>query len=195
MTICFSGTPIRMIIQDELKQLVSQSVKLLGEALHETHGKKLYQEIESLRVKMKSARGKDPEFVQKVLEAVYLDLQKNDTEELHQKAKAFSLMLELINACEAAYRTHRLDKFKIKVEAKPEAIIYVFTSHPTESRSQQFLKLMSSVEALLIQSLDDGFETIRDQLFYFLKIAVRLSLSNNRHRRLKMKWNKFFIQC
>lgn len=192
MTICFSDTPIRMIIQDELKQLVSQSVKLLGEALHETHGKKLYQEIESLRVKMKSARGKDPEFVQKVLEAVYLDLQKNDTEELHQKAKAFSLMLELINACEAAYRTHRLDKFKIKVEAKPEAIIYVFTSHPTESRSQQFLKLMNSVEDLLLQSLDDGFETIRDQLFYFLKIAVRLSLSNNRRPQVKDEMEQVF---
>lgn len=181
-----------MIIQDELKQLVSLSVKLLGEALHEIHGKRLYQEIESLRVKMKTARGKDPAFVQKVLESVYKDLQKNDTEELHQKAKAFSLMLELINACEAAYRTHRLEKFKIKVETKPEAIIYVFTSHPTESRSQRFLKLMTNVEDLLIQSLDDGFEVIREELFYFLKIAVRLSLANNRRPQVKDEMEQVF---
>ena len=82
-----------MKIQEELKQLVSQSVKLLGEALLDIHGKRLYLEIESLRVKMKSARGKDPEFVQSVLDEVYLELQKNSTEVLHQKAKAFSLML------------------------------------------------------------------------------------------------------
>lgn len=181
-----------MIIQNELKQLVSQSVKLLGEALHEIHGKKLYLEIESLRVKMKKARGENPKFVQQVLEGVYLDLQKNNSDELHQKAKAFSLMLELINACEAAYRTHRLEKYKIKIEKKPEAIIYVFTSHPTESRSQRFLKLMGIVEELLLQSLDDGFETTREQLFYFLKIAVRLNLANNRRPQVKDEMEQVF---
>jgi phosphoenolpyruvate carboxylase len=181
-----------MIIQDELKQLVSLSVKLLGEAILEIHGKKLYQEIESLRVKMKKARGEDPQFVQKSLEEVYLDLQKNNSEELHKKAKAFSLMLELINTCEAAYRTHRLGQYKITVDHKPQAIIYVFTSHPTESRSQRFLILMGQVENLLINCLNDGFETVRDEMFYFLKIAVRMDLANNRRPQVKDEMEQIF---
>ena len=125
--------------------------------MHEIYGEKLYNDIELLRVKMKTARGGSAAFVQNVLEEVYLDLQKNSTEELHQKAKAFALILELINVCEAAYRAHRLDKHRIKVHSSPEEIIYVLTNHPTESRSQCFLKLMGKVENLLIQSLDDEF--------------------------------------
>jgi phosphoenolpyruvate carboxylase len=181
-----------MIIQNDLKQLVSQSVKLLGNALLEIQGKDLYQEIENLRLKMKEVRGKDPAHVQNALEEVYSNLEKSDTKELHHKAKAFSLMLELINTCEAAYRTHRLGNFKIAESEKPEAIIYVFTSHPTESRSQNFLRLMSNIEGLLIEALEMGFETIRERLFYFLKIAVRLGLANNRRPQVKDEMEQVF---
>lgn len=181
-----------MFIQPDLKQLVSQSVKLLGEALLAVHGKRLYQEIESLRQEMKKVRGKSPEIVQKALEHVYEDLQKNSSEDLHQKAKAFALMLELINSCEAAYRSHRLNRYQVKVDTKPQAIIYVFTSHPTESRSQNFLNLMSRIEELLIESLDQGFDTIREKLFYYLQIAVRLSLANNRRPQVKDEMEQVF---
>ena len=181
-----------MIIQNDLKQLVSQSVKLLGEAILKIHGKRLYQEIESLRVKMKSARGKEPAFVEKILEEVYRDLKKNSDSDLHQKAKAFSLMLELINACEAAYRSHRLQDYSIKESKKPEAVIYVFTSHPTESRSQRFLKIMDSSEELLLEALKNDFNQVRDRLFYLLKIAVRLSLANNRRPQVKDEMEQVF---
>jgi phosphoenolpyruvate carboxylase len=181
-----------MIIQNDLKQLVSQSVKLLGDALLEIDGKQLFHEIETLRVKMKGVRGEKPKVVQKALEEVYTSLKNNSSEKLHQKAKAFSLMLELINACEAAYRSHRLDKFQISSKTKPEAIIYVFTSHPTESRSQSFLELMKIIEKLLIEALNYGFETIREKLFYYLKISVRLSLANNRRPQVKDEMEQVF---
>jgi phosphoenolpyruvate carboxylase len=181
-----------MIIQQDLKKLVSQSVKLLGDALLEIHGEKLYLEIENLRVKMKSVRGKKPAFVQKALEDVYQQLERDSSEDLHQKAKAFSLMLELINACESSYRAHRLKKFHISGVSHPESIIYVFTSHPTESRSQRFLKLMGSIETLLVESLDDSFEVIKERLFYFLKIAVRLGLANNRRPQVKDEMEQVF---
>ncbi len=181
-----------MIIQNDLKQLVSKSVKLLGQALLEVHGKHLYQEIEELRVKMKGARSKSAAIVQKSMEEVYEDLKNNKNQELHQKAKAFALMLELINTCEAAYRSHRLKKFHITKETHPEAIIYVFTSHPTESRSQSFLELMGRIEDLLIEALEDSFEVIQERLFYLLKIAVRLSLANNRRPRVKDEMEQVF---
>ena len=181
-----------MIIQDDLKQLVSQSVKLLGKALREIHGDKLYREIESLRVTMKKVRGKDAAVVEKTLNKVYLELSKNNSEHLHQKAKAFALMLELINSCEAAYRTFRLQGFHIQKSSHPEAIIYVFTSHPTESRSRKFLDLMGKAEHLLLESLGDKFEAIEEKLYYLLKIAVRLSLANNRRPQVKDEMEQVF---
>lgn len=181
-----------MLIQNDLKHLVSLSVKLLGLALHEVHGKSLYKEIEHLRVKMKSARGREPAYVQRSLDQVYKELQKDDSYELHQKAKAFALMLELINACEAAYRSHRLKRYHIKDSVHPDAIIYVFTSHPTESRSQKFLMLMGRVESLLIEALEDDFYVVKDRLFHLLKIAVRLSLANNRRPQVKDEMEQVF---
>lgn len=181
-----------MIIQDDLKQLVSHSVKLLGKALREIHGDKIYREIESLRVTMKKVRGGEAQMVEKTLNRVYQELAKNSSEVLHQKAKAFALMLELINSCEAAYRTHRLKGSHIQKSSSPEAIIYVFTSHPTESRSRKFLDLMGKVEELLIESLDDTFEVIEERLYYLLKIAVRLSLANNRRPQVKDEMEQIF---
>ncbi|MFP5387384.1 MAG: phosphoenolpyruvate carboxylase [Bacteriovoracia bacterium] len=180
------------MIQDTLKQLVFHSVKLLGEALQEIHGKKLFQEIEDLRVKMKSVRGGEASLVQQTLDEVYESLKRNGSEELHHKAKAFALMLELINTCEAAYRSHRLKKYQVEIEKKPEAIIYVFTSHPTESRSHNFLKLMTKVEDLLMEALDLDFDAVRERLFYLLKIAVRLSLANNRRPQVRDEMEQVF---
>jgi phosphoenolpyruvate carboxylase len=181
-----------MLIQNDLKKLVSDSVKLLGQAILEIHGLELYQEIEDLRLKMKSLRGKDPKFVQKHLDQVYFELQSNTSDDLHQKAKAFALMLELINSCESAYRSYRLKKYHVTGDTHPQAIIYVFTSHPTESRSQRFLNLMTKIEHLLIESLDDSFQSIQERLFYYFKIAVRLNLANNRRPQVKDEMEQVF---
>ena len=181
-----------MIIHPELKKLVSQVVVVLGDALREIHGEGLYQEIESLRLTMKSVRGKEARVVQDTLEKVYSELILNSSDELHHKAKAFSLMLESINACEAAYRAHRLAKYHISFKSRPEAIIYVFTSHPTESRSQKFLKLMRKIEDLLLEALDENFESIRERLGYLFKLSIRINLANTRRPRVKDEMEEIF---
>ncbi len=107
-----------MAIQQELKELVFISVKTLGEAIREVHGARLYDQIESLRIRMKKVRSADPLLVEKELNAVYKKLSSNKTDELRQIAKAFSLMLELINTCETAYRSHLLSDFKITAQKK-----------------------------------------------------------------------------
>lgn len=180
------------MIAQELKQLVFDSVKLLGEAFRDIYGESLFQEIESLRLKMKKVRGKEAHLVQKTLDEVYLELQNDKTLKLHQKAKSFALMLELINACEVAYRTSRLQKYKISAQTRPEALIYVFTSHPTESRSQNFLKIMNLIERLLLRALEQDFANIREKLFYLLKIAVRINLANNRRPQVKDEMEQIF---
>lgn len=181
-----------MKIQNDLKQLVSESVKLLGSAILEVHGKQVFNEIEQLRIKMKGARGKEAAPVQKILEEVYKKLQKDTSEELHLKAKSFALMLELINTCEAAYRSYRLRDYQVTAKESPESIVYVFTSHPTESRSQKFLKLMDSIQKLLLNALEENFESIKDELYYLLQISVRLSLANNRRPEVRDEMEQIF---
>lgn len=180
------------MIQQQLKDLVFISVKVLGEAVREVHGKELYREIESLRLRMKKVRNAKATTVEKELNAVYKKLSKENTKDLRQIAKAFSLMLELINTCETAYRSHLLAGSKITAEKKPRAIIYVFTSHPTESRSPEFLQLMGAIEELLIRGLETDLLSIRDKLLYLLKIAVRLDLANNRKPQVKDEMDQIF---
>ncbi len=180
------------MIQPQLKNLVFVSVKILGDAVREVYGEPLYREIEALRLRMKKVRNAEASIVEGELNAVYRKLSKTKTEDLRQMAKAFSLMLELINTCETAYRSYRLSDFKISAEKKPRSIVYVFTSHPTESRSQGFLKLLGVIEDLLIKGLETDLESIREELLYLLRIAVRLDLANNKKPQVKDEMDHIF---
>lgn len=179
-------------ISKDLRDLVSQSVKLLGNAVKEIYGPKLYETIESLRTKMKSVRGKEAETVHSALETVYVRLKNEKTAELSKIAKAFSLMLELINSSEAAYRSFRLKDLKFESTTTPHSLVYVFTSHPTEARSREFLFLTDKVEALLLKALEDGFESIRDKLFHLLRIALRINLANTERPQVKDEAEQIF---
>lgn len=181
-----------MAIQQELKELVFMSVKVLGEAIKVVHGEEIFREVERLRVRMKKVRGAKPEVVEKEMNAVYRSLSKTDNEELRQIAKAFSLMLELINTCETAYRSYLLFEYQIATTKKPRAVVYVFTSHPTESRSPHFLKLMGNIEDLLIEGLENDLESITEKLLYLLKIALRIDLANNRRPQVSDEMDQIF---
>lgn len=181
-----------MSIQQELKQVVFLSVKTLGEAVQDVHGEKLYREVERLRVSMKKVRGKKASAVEGELNRVYRSLSGTKSDDLRRVAKAFSLMLELINTCETAYRSHLLSDAKLTWKKKPRAVIYVFTSHPTESRSAAFLRLMGKIEELLIEGLETDLDSIRDRLFYLLKIALKLDLANNRRPEVKDEMDQIF---
>ncbi|HXH76635.1 MAG TPA: phosphoenolpyruvate carboxylase [Bacteriovoracaceae bacterium] len=179
-------------IPKELKELVSSSVKLLGHAIQKIYGTELYGVIEALRHKMKSVRAQDANTVHAAMETVYLSLKNENTEDLHKVAKAFSLMLELINSCEAAYRSYRLADQKIETGITPSALVYVFTSHPTEARSPEFLYLTDKIQKLLIEALNDGFSAVDERLLHFFQIALRINLANNRRPQVKDEAEQIF---
>ncbi len=172
-------------ISPDLKILVFDSVKLLGLAIKEVYGEEVYTEIETLRLSMKKVRGADSAIVFHSLGEVYKKLKLKKTDHLHKISKSFSLMLELINSCEAAFRSHKLEGEKIQASKSPYSLVYVFTSHPTEARSKAFLEVMSKIEKLLSQSLHDGFKSIEEELSFLLKIAVRINLANNKRPQVK----------
>lgn len=179
-------------IPKELKDLVSKSVKLLGNAIQKIYGAELYGIIENLRLKMKSARAQDASTVHTAMETVYLSLKNENTEDLHKVAKAFSLMLEVINSCEAAYRSYRLEDKKIISDITPSALVYVFTSHPTEARSPEFLYLTDKIQVLLIEALQDNFKSVEERLLHLLQIALRVNLANNRRPQVKDEADQIF---
>lgn len=172
--------PNRMGIAEELKELVYLSVQTLGEAIGEVYGKETFSEVESLRQEMKSMRAASAEKVLKTLQQRHAKLRTKSEKRLHEISKSFSLMMELINACEAAYRIYRLGDKKYEQGVKPYSLVFVFTSHPTEARSKNFLALMDRVENLLLKRLHRGEEDISEALRYLLKLALRLDLANNR---------------
>ncbi len=185
-------TPPSSIIPDDLKSLISKAVKILGTAVQEVYGEALYKKVEDLRIRMKDVRAQPSTVVESALNSIYLELRATSSADLHKVAKAFSLMLELINACEAAYRSFRLADSKLEASSKPHSLVYVFTSHPTEARSKDFLFLMDKVEALLLQSFRTGIEESEEKLMHLLRISLKLDLANNRRPQVKDEAEQIF---
>ena len=167
-------------ISKQLQELVSWSVSILGEAIKEEYGVSTFQKIESLRKEMKTIRGKSPTIVYNSLNTQLKKLEKYSDLEVHRICYSFSLMLELINRCESAYRSHRLGQQDSDISGvRPDRIIFVFTAHPTEARSQEFLELFKDVALILEQAITSKDSTVRDELFHALIISLKISLARN----------------
>ena len=68
----------------------------------------------------------------------FRELKKLKPRERFDFAVSYTLMLELMNTCENAYRTFRLEQtLKPKQNLSPVPVTYVLTAHPTESRSSR----------------------------------------------------------
>lgn len=174
-----------MGISEELKALVYEAVKCFGEALREKEGEAIYQLIEETRLSFKETRHQNFEFVREKLNLSYQNLKGRNKVELYALGKSFALMLELINSCEAAYRAHLLKTRLGSIEATDQKLIFVFTSHPTEARSKNFLSIMGKVNSLLECALIEGFDAIRLELAYYLRIALAGEIAKHKSPTVK----------
>jgi phosphoenolpyruvate carboxylase len=165
-------------IPKELQQLVYWSIKILGETIKDTYGTELYKVIEKTRHKMKTIRATEYDETIKVLHQVQKQFKKYDHEKLAGIAHAYSLMLELINRCESAYRSVRIkQKRPESFDQHPHAIIFVFTAHPTEARSPEVLFLFQKIYHSLVDALENGKEGAEENLRYLLSLALRVPMS------------------
>lgn len=159
----------------ELQSLVGKCIRLLGEVIKEEGGAKLYKDIESLRVSMASYRNLSEKRKYSALEDLYSTLEKMKGPERHNISTANSLMLELTNVCEAAYRTYQIRKTNLQTQMKKvdSSIIFVLTAHPTEVRTTQNMTLFQRIQNVCIRLLEKSGE--EDYLQQIIKHNLKLA--------------------
>lgn len=176
-------------IPADLRWLVKNSVAILGEVICQQTTERCFQRIERLRKEMTSLRNSSADAAEQILSKTLTEFRHLSTHELLQIAHAYSLMLELMNACENAFRSYRLRPTlrptpEKKITHRPERIIYVVTAHPTEARSPQNIAIFQEIQKLLTEILVDGlphgFEQRRAQLQHHLEIAWKIPTSRQR---------------
>lgn len=167
-------------IPKELQSLVYWAIDLLGQSIKEQYGFETFQKVEKLRKQMKSIRAEEVQKVLQVLNKNKSELDKLNDKELYRIAHAFSLMLELINRCESAFRYSRLQGREHKeFKQKPYASIFVFTAHPTEARSEETLQMFREIYESLIEAINYGRHHVEDKIKYILSLALYIPMARN----------------
>ncbi|KTD56049.1 phosphoenolpyruvate carboxylase [Legionella sainthelensi] len=162
----------------ELSHMVSWSLTRLGKTIAEVYGKETYEVIEQIRVSMQDTIGSKALELRNALLKLQIELSKLDKNQLYQIAHGFSLMMELINACESAYRIFRINQRTEKVYSdKPQGIHYVLTAHPTEARTNEFLILFKAIRDFLIEVLKSPYLMNESHLDQMLKISLQINIS------------------
>lgn len=167
-------------IPKELQSLVYWAIDLLGQSIKEQYGLETFNKVEKLRKQMKSIRAQEVEKVTQVLVKNKKELLTYSNKELYRIGHAFSLMLELINRCESAYRYSRLQGRDHKdFKQKPYASIFVFTAHPTEARSEETLQMFREIYEALIEAINYGRHHVEDKIKYILSLALYIPMARN----------------
>ncbi len=170
----------------ELRQMVSVSGALLGDIIRRERGVREFRLIESTRKEMASLRGMSVDRAYARLRRRFDILSKLNRDERRAMGHAFSLLLELMNACENAWRTHRL-RLKRQGEQRfqnvPDGIVSVLTAHPTEARSPENVAIFHRVQELLLEGFEkgaQGWSVIQSRLEHELELAWRVPIARNR---------------
>lgn len=164
-----------------LRRLVSRSVALLGEIIRKELGDDAFVQIDTLRKEMSHLRHIIPNQKYEILNKRLESMQQLDSKRRFQIAHSFTLMLELMNACENAYRTYRLRSRKNGKEreaaVKPESITYVLTAHPSEARSPSNVAVFHKLQQELTKSLELGFNKNQQHLRHLIEVAWRIPVA------------------
>ena len=159
----------------ELRTLVDKCVFQLGQSIQEEAGIKFYNLIESIRLNMVSYRSASKKKKKVLLSELYEKIKKVKSKNQEQIAHAFTLMLEIINSCESAYRTFRLKENKkvVNLEQRDNAITYILTAHPTEARTEYNIELFRRIQNIALKILEkSGEETY---LLSIIKHNIKLA--------------------
>jgi len=185
----------KLKVAPELRHLIRESVALLGEIIKQELGPRGFDQIENIRVQMTYLRETSNTEAFTKLITLKHELEKTSPELRYQIAHAFTLMIQLMNAAENAYRSYRL-KVKKKTkhsEIHPESITYVLTAHPTEARSAQNIAIFHEIQKILFNILTANElekkiqikHQQREDLLHYLKLAWQIPVMRKRSPKVK----------
>jgi phosphoenolpyruvate carboxylase len=176
-------------LPESLREIVRESGRLLGEVVGRERGKAFLAKVESLRAAMGALRDKPATAVSASLRAQLIGLRKLSRDERRDMARAFTLFLELMNTCENAYRSQRLQAKERagKPAAGADSLVYVLTAHPTEARSPENIEIFHRAQRVLERALDPvgARENWREALTHELELAWRVFPTRERAPRVK----------
>lgn len=155
----------------ELRRLVRKMTILLGQTISECESPEFYEKIDYYRQQLKKGRNnKDGELLNILLKRLEAEPKKNRLKIAH----AFSLLMELMNVSEAAYRTWREQhKNRPSPESSKIELNFVLTAHPTEARSPQVVEILRSLTQLLIEGQQNNFVFNDNKLSSYLRLLWR----------------------
>ena len=168
-------------LDPEFTHHVDWSVTQLGQVIQSELGKKAFHRIENIRHYVKTPTGGSL----RGLIRLKNKLSQLDPQEQFYIAHSFALMLELINACEAAFRIHRLRQKPSFTSGKSKGrsegrIIHVLTAHPTESRNTATVFYFKKIQNILLKQLENPSLNFTDELFQSIKLAWKTPVSKQR---------------
>ncbi len=150
----------------ELRRLIRKMTLLFGEVIQEYEGEKFYERIEYYRQRLKKSRSSKDEVI---LESLLQKLKLESPKDQYKFAHGFSVLLEMVNVCEAAYRTWRQrQKGTYQFLASQTELNFVLTAHPTEARPMVVVNVLRQLTDLMVDGLQNNFilndEEIRSKL-------------------------------
>lgn len=166
--------------------MVSASGALLGEIVRRERGDREYRFVEETRKEMASLRGLSVDQAYLRLKKRFQQISRLGREERRAMGHAFSLLLELMNACENAWRTHRLrlkHQEPVQFKSVPDGIVSVLTAHPTEARSPENVAIFHRIQELILEAFEkgeSGWKIIALRLEHELELAWRVPIARNR---------------
>lgn len=178
------------LISPRLRELVHQSVAILGDVLKRELGDRHFNQIETIRADMAKLRGASQEQIRRRLKANSDKLEKLTPQQRVDIARAFTLMLELMNACENAHRSDAIRRrLPENIPTPPDSILYVLTAHPTEARSPEniwiFQSILKQLTVILRKPRIYFSPAERLALLHDLELAWRLPVVRARRPRVR----------
>ena len=143
----------------------------------------MYAAVEAVRRDMVKHRSGN----QRALEAARRRLASLSTAQKAALARAYTLYLELVNACENAHRTVRLRERERAVTRAPDPadLVWVLTAHPTESRSAENIRILRRVRHLLVHALEHNRAPDAERLRHLLETAWSIGTHPPRRPRVE----------
>lgn len=168
---------VPQFLPKELRYLVRKATSALGQAIRDLEGEVFYRKVEAVRELVKGIR--NPQKKREVLKVLFDKVERESSSDLMKLAHAFSLQLEVVNVCEAAYRTWRQRQKALPMGIKNHlSLTYVLTAHPTEARSREVLETFSNIQTILQEGIQNKFLFNEAALMTQMRMLWLESLSN-----------------